>query len=90
MEGEELIPAPIPAPEGYRPVFHDMDGLTPTEYRVRQRQRDDRYPTASSKPTQAEIVAVYRRLTSWTAAAEVCKVTPYYVKKAVSEWRGDT
>lgn len=82
MNQHEPSLEPIKAPEGYRPVFADMDGLTPTEYRVRQRERE--VPSAAfGTATRDEIMEAYRRLGSWTAVARVFDSTPYHIKRVV-------
>jgi len=71
-------PAAIPAPPGYKPVFHDTNGLTAAEYRTKQHKKR----TAGSAD---EIVALYRELGSWNAVADHLGTTTYHVRKAVRQ-----
>lgn len=66
----------IKAPEGYRPIFHDMGGLTAEEYRLSQ--------MGHGQVTKAQqVIATYRRTQSWNETARFHCMSAYHVKKIV-------
>jgi len=72
----------IKAPPGYKPVFHDMQGLSASEYRTRGRVKIE-----ADSPTDAAIQAHYKISKNYSATAEYFGITVYYVRKSIKRAR---
>lgn len=62
-----------------KPIFHDTEGLTAAQWRERQLRE-----SAPPNPTDANILAYYRKCGNWTETGEYFNISRYKAKQAVA------